>query len=288
MASEKAALVTYLTVAGFLYILMKVSVVRHLRHVCVHPGQCVISFCCTLEDCGHYASNVASSHSTTASLPLLCAVRNRSDSVVHYYDDKRRTEPTQYMHCTSRCARAVPPVRSATGPRSYPRPELTFLTADGRAPIAAHAPLSHSPPRSNPMLSHFGGPCAALATWRGVACARPLATGAARGPRGAAGLADVAVAGLRQWTRTPRSCAPPSVSRLQPPLGAARLFSPSSPAAVSPWPQQPPQALAAVHDSDQAARTPPAMSPQADHPTLLIPGPIEFDDAVLQSMSHYR
>jgi alanine-glyoxylate transaminase/serine-glyoxylate transaminase/serine-pyruvate transaminase len=30
------------------------------------------------------------------------------------------------------------------------------------------------------------------------------------------------------------------------------------------------------------------MSSQPEHPTLLIPGPIEFDDAVLQSMSHYR
>lgn len=33
--------------------------------------------------------------------------------------------------------------------------------------------------------------------------------------------------------------------------------------------------------------SPPAMSSQAPHPTLLIPGPIEFDDAVLQSMSHF-
>ena len=31
-----------------------------------------------------------------------------------------------------------------------------------------------------------------------------------------------------------------------------------------------------------------SMSTQASHNTLLIPGPIEFDDAVLQSMSHYR
>lgn len=30
------------------------------------------------------------------------------------------------------------------------------------------------------------------------------------------------------------------------------------------------------------------MSSQPTHPTLLIPGPIEFDDAVLQSMSHFR
>ncbi|KAI4120811.1 MAG: hypothetical protein LQ347_007024, partial [Umbilicaria vellea] len=29
------------------------------------------------------------------------------------------------------------------------------------------------------------------------------------------------------------------------------------------------------------------MSNQPEHPTLLIPGPVEFDDAVLQSMSHY-
>lgn len=33
--------------------------------------------------------------------------------------------------------------------------------------------------------------------------------------------------------------------------------------------------------------TTPKMS-QPTHPTLLIPGPIEFDDAVLQSMSHFR
>jgi len=30
------------------------------------------------------------------------------------------------------------------------------------------------------------------------------------------------------------------------------------------------------------------MSTQPEHPALLIPGPIEFDDAVLQSMSHFR
>ncbi|KAK4101432.1 PLP-dependent transferase [Parathielavia hyrcaniae] len=33
--------------------------------------------------------------------------------------------------------------------------------------------------------------------------------------------------------------------------------------------------------------TSPKMSSQPAHPTLLIPGPIEFDDAVLQSMSHF-
>lgn len=30
------------------------------------------------------------------------------------------------------------------------------------------------------------------------------------------------------------------------------------------------------------------MSSQPEHPAVLIPGPVEFDDAVLQSMGHYR
>lgn len=30
------------------------------------------------------------------------------------------------------------------------------------------------------------------------------------------------------------------------------------------------------------------MSRDQHHPTLLIPGPVEFDDEVLRSMSHYR
>ncbi|OJJ38643.1 hypothetical protein ASPWEDRAFT_57320 [Aspergillus wentii DTO 134E9] len=39
---------------------------------------------------------------------------------------------------------------------------------------------------------------------------------------------------------------------------------------------------------DPPSQSPPTkMSSQAPHNTLLIPGPIEFDDAVLQSMSHY-
>ncbi|KAK0723173.1 pyridoxal phosphate-dependent transferase [Lasiosphaeria miniovina] len=37
----------------------------------------------------------------------------------------------------------------------------------------------------------------------------------------------------------------------------------------------------------RAISSSPTMSPQPPHPTILIPGPIEFDDAVLQSMSHY-
>lgn len=46
----------------------------------------------------------------------------------------------------------------------------------------------------------------------------------------------------------------------------------------------------AVSQEEEGKRSKPAaakMSNQPPHPTLLIPGPIEFDDAVLQSMSHY-
>lgn len=40
--------------------------------------------------------------------------------------------------------------------------------------------------------------------------------------------------------------------------------------------------------SQSGSRPLSTMSTQPEHPTLLIPGPIEFDDAVLNSMSHYR
>ncbi|KXT17065.1 hypothetical protein AC579_4324 [Pseudocercospora musae] len=46
----------------------------------------------------------------------------------------------------------------------------------------------------------------------------------------------------------------------------------------------------AISLEEEGKRARPAatnMSSQAPHPALLIPGPIEFDDAVLQSMSHY-
>lgn len=40
--------------------------------------------------------------------------------------------------------------------------------------------------------------------------------------------------------------------------------------------------------ASQMSRESPKMSSQPPHPALLIPGPTEFDDAVLESMSHYR
>ena len=39
---------------------------------------------------------------------------------------------------------------------------------------------------------------------------------------------------------------------------------------------------------EQSAQNDVTMSSQPSHPTVLIPGPVEFDDEVLQSMSHYR
>lgn len=53
-----------------------------------------------------------------------------------------------------------------------------------------------------------------------------------------------------------------------------------------------PQPLAKEQSQSQLVKSEPKvprnMSSQAPHPALLIPGPIEFDDAVLQSMSHHR
>jgi hypothetical protein len=45
--------------------------------------------------------------------------------------------------------------------------------------------------------------------------------------------------------------------------------------------------LPAIAEPDLSTQQRSIMSSQAAHNTLLIPGPIEFDDAVLQSMSHY-
>lgn len=49
----------------------------------------------------------------------------------------------------------------------------------------------------------------------------------------------------------------------------------------------PKQDFSTTHQPQEEPAKAAKMSSQADHPTLLIPGPIEFDDAVLQSMSHY-
>jgi len=48
------------------------------------------------------------------------------------------------------------------------------------------------------------------------------------------------------------------------------------------------QAIKEVTQLAPEPRAPKKMSNQAPHPALLIPGPIEFDDAVLTSMSHFR
>ena len=50
--------------------------------------------------------------------------------------------------------------------------------------------------------------------------------------------------------------------------------------------ERPPPDLKKIEEARKNASV--TMSAQAPHPSLLIPGPIEFDDAVLQSMSHYR
>lgn len=60
-------------------------------------------------------------------------------------------------------------------------------------------------------------------------------------------------------------------------------FSPPPPPSPLPPPPPPPSSLV---DPEVAAVA--KMSGDQHHPTLLIPGPVEFDDEVLRSMSHYR
>jgi alanine-glyoxylate transaminase/serine-glyoxylate transaminase/serine-pyruvate transaminase len=55
-----------------------------------------------------------------------------------------------------------------------------------------------------------------------------------------------------------------------------------------PKPKPIPQTQTQENKSEPPPAPPVKMSSQPEHPALLIPGPIEFDDAVLQSMSHYR
>lgn len=77
-------------------------------------------------------------------------------------------------------------------------------------------------------------------------------------------------------------------------LTANHLLS-TAPPSSSPSPSPPaharvqgPRRLSATTTTSAATQNSAAMSSQPEHSTLLIPGPIEFDDAVLQSMSHYR
>ena len=66
------------------------------------------------------------------------------------------------------------------------------------------------------------------------------------------------------------------------PFSAERISQPSE---DIPW--LPPKRVTPETSSPSQHRSIVKMSQQPEHPTLLIPGPIEFDDAVLQSMSHY-
>jgi hypothetical protein len=64
-------------------------------------------------------------------------------------------------------------------------------------------------------------------------------------------------------------------------------LNPSSPTRVT-QPPSPTSQRRRFSQSTESRNKSAEMSTQAPHPTLLIPGPIEFDDAVLRAMSHYR
>ncbi|KAK1249929.1 hypothetical protein MKX08_009932 [Trichoderma sp. CBMAI-0020] len=75
----------------------------------------------------------------------------------------------------------------------------------------------------------------------------------------------------------------PSIPRPRTYLSSSPPLSSSSPRTSSETLASPPRFRQAPAQRRHLA----AMSTQASHPALLIPGPIEFDDAVLQSMSHF-
>ena len=66
------------------------------------------------------------------------------------------------------------------------------------------------------------------------------------------------------------------------PFSTERQSQPQDDIPYSPLTREPPKDIRRKNDGSDS------MAKQPDHPTLLIPGPIELDDAVLQSMSHYR
>ena len=69
------------------------------------------------------------------------------------------------------------------------------------------------------------------------------------------------------------------------PYSTERISQESDDLPYTPLERHPPDLSKVEEESKKAFSN---MSLQAPHPSLLIPGPIEFDDAVLQSMSHYR
>lgn len=106
---------------------------------------------------------------------------------------------------------------------------------------------------------------------------------------------------VSKWARTPRS-----VLRQLGPARMPRQSTPNHPARLSliarhlapVYPINTPYTVERLPNTIDTSLLPKSllryfsastkMSSQAAHPTLLIPGPIEFDDAVLQSMSHFR
>src|SRR5688572_22562674 len=68
----------------------------------------------------------------------------------------------------------------------------------------------------------------------------------------------------------------------------APVYPINTPYAVERLPNSIDTSLLPKTPTRKLSTTSPATMSQPVHPTLLIPGPIEFDDAVLQSMSHFR
>jgi outer membrane biosynthesis protein TonB len=83
---------------------------------------------------------------------------------------------------------------------------------------------------------------------------------------------------------------PKKVQEVRKEVRQVQTLAPEPPKTQPPQakPSQPPQPQPPRTEPPKNPEPPKKMSNQAAHPALLIPGPIEFDDAVLSSMSHYR
>ena len=68
------------------------------------------------------------------------------------------------------------------------------------------------------------------------------------------------------------------------PFSTERIAGTQDDLEYTPIQRDPPESPKAASPENQKVN----MSGQAEHPALLIPGPIEFDDAVLLSMGHFR
>ena len=107
-----------------------------------------------------------------------------------------------------------------------------------------------------------------MSSLRTLLCRRPLSSLALAPPRARLSLIS------RHLENRPNL-------EINTPFSTERLSNEHDDVDYTPLKRHPPKSASPEEEKEK-------MSTQAEHPTLLIPGPIEFDDEVLGSMSHFR